>query len=249
MGDGDSFEVPLDPTRKLHQITMIYDGRYSVPELDAQGKPKKNDEGDAYYKDGMYAHGFVLGSNGSKEDVSVPKFIDGNETDNWHDIPPLSGTKLRVEFAHDQRFAKDPAVLAAKTKVRMDRVIIQYQDPEGLKSEVFDFDRDDPLKSNAEIRSGGDFAVDFDGTKEVYRVDVRWGDAKPRAASGEYVPGRASGYLTVDGFTSDRRNVAAIETQAFTVKGVGPSPKGNHRVSVHMASDNGRVHWLKVFYK
>lgn len=249
MGDGDFFEVPLDPSRKLQQITMIYDGRYTVPELDEQGHPKTNDEGATYYKDGMYAHGFVLGADDSREEVSQPKFIDASETDNWHDIPPLSGEKLRVEFSYADRFKNDPDVLAAHTKVRMDRVIIQYKDPDGLTYEVFDYDLNDQLKSKAEIASGGEFAVDFDGTKEIYRVDVRWGDAKPRDANGQYIAGRANGFLTVDDFRSDSRNVAAIETQAFSVQNASARAEGTHRIGVHMNYDAGRVHWMKVFYR
>lgn len=248
MGDGDSFEVPLDPKRKLQQITMIYDGNYSIPALDANGQPKKSDEGKTYYKDGMYAHGFVVSANGSKEEVSVPKFVDSNETDNWHDLKPLSGQKLRVEFGYGAEYKNDPAVVAAHTKVQMTRVIIQYQDPEGLTSEIFDYDLGDEQKSKAEISSGGAFSIDFDGKKEVYRVDVRWGDAKPRNAQGEYVPGRASGYLTVDGFRSDTRNVAMIETQAFSVKNA-TAQAGSHKIAVHMTNDSGRVHWIKVFYR
>lgn len=249
LGDGDSFEVPLDPKRKLQQVTMIYDGQYSVPALDAQGQPKKSDEGKSYYKDGIYARGFVVGANGSKEAVSVPKFVDSDETDNWHDLKPLSGQKLRVEFGYADQYRNDPAVIAAHTKIRMTRVIIQYQDPEGLTYETFDYDLHDEMKSKAEIPSGGAFSVDFDGKKEVYRVDVRWGDAKPRNASGEYVPGVASGYVTVDGFTSDTRNVAMIETQAFAMRNPAARADGSHRIAVHMLNDSGRVHWIKVFYR
>ncbi len=131
----------------------------------------------------------------------------------------------------------------------MSRVIIQYRDPEGLTYETFDYDLHDEQKSKAEIQSGGAFSIDFDGKKEVYRVDVRWGDAKPRNAKGEYVPGTASGYVTVDDFRSDTRNVAAIETQVFSLAKPAARRSGSHRISVHMNGDRGRVHWIKVFYR
>jgi hypothetical protein len=249
MADGDFFEVTLDPKRQLQEITMVYDGEYTVPAMDAQGKPRKSDEGKPYYKDGIYAHGFVVGANGTRDEVSVPKFVDSDETDNWHDLKPLSGDKLRVEFSYADEYRNDPAVIAAHTKVRMTRIIVQYQDPPGLTFQTFDYDLGTELKSNAEIPAGGEFGIDFDGKKTVYRVDVRWGDARPRAADGTYVPGRANGYITVDGFTSDRRNVAEIETQAFAVSNAAPLADGNHRVTVHMNNDNGRVHWIKVFYR
>ncbi|AKU99494.1 hypothetical protein AKJ09_06158 [Labilithrix luteola] len=53
----------------------------------------------------------------------------------------------------------------------------------------------------------------------------------------------------MDGFRSDHRNVAAIETQAFSVQNAGARSEGSHRVAVHMDYDAGRVHWMKVFYK
>lgn len=254
MRHGDFFEVPLSPQQKLKQITMVYSGNYKIHVFNPDGSVRRNDEGDPYYKDGMYANGFVLDSSGNRKPVAAAKFVDANETDNWHDIPPLTGVTLRVEFSHRAEYLADPVVAAANTEIQMIKVIIQYADPEGLKFEEFVYNSsyDDTMNADAHpIISGGYFSQSFDGTKKITRVDVRWGDAKPRTAEGVYVPGSASGYIQVNGANrSDTRNVAAIETQIFAGLNILPRHDGqDHEISVHMIGDSGRVHFVKVFYE
>lgn len=52
---GESFTLPLDPNRVVDQITVKYDGHYTLTIKDKDGNLMRNDEGAPYYKDGMYA--------------------------------------------------------------------------------------------------------------------------------------------------------------------------------------------------
>ncbi len=76
---------------------------------------------------------------------------------------------------------------------------------------------------------------------------MRWGDEKPRR-DGVYVPGTASGQLTVAGVPQGTwRNVAAVETQVWDNIKV-PDSAAEQTISVAFQGDDARVHWLRVYY-
>ena len=249
VGDGDMFEIEINPDRPIEQITMKYNGQYTIPVIEKDGSVKVNDEGKIYYKDGMYVTGFVENKQGQSE-ISVPKFIDAHETDNWYHLGHVQGSKIIFKFHYRDSFRNDAAVIASKRKVKMQSVLVRYKDPVGLQFEekVFNNDDEDSLSEQAKsIEQGSSFTMTVPANKHIFRVDVRWGDAKPRQ-NGVYVPGYASGRLKVNGnWIDEMRNVAAIETQVWNFDTA--SSNDYHKIELYFYHDLAKIHWIKVYYK
>ncbi len=253
MQHGDFFEVAVDATRQIEQITCKYDGRYTVKELDEDGKERLNDEGKTRFKDGMYAHGYVLGEDGEKREIAPKKFIDEGETDNWHDLYQAKGGKLRVEFRHGDGHAEDADVKSAATTIGMESIIVRYADAPGLVFQEFLYNpeyEDSMSKKAVAVKNNASHKVKLDKAKKVYRIDIRWGDEKPRDAAGIYIPGTASGVVKVNGQDAGTwRNVAAIETQVWMVNDYPVASGAENEVEIEFGGDDARIHWIKVYYQ
>lgn len=248
MGDGDTFEITVNEHRPIEQITMKYHGDYSIPVIKEDGEARVNDEGKTYFKDGMYVTGYIKNSFG-RSNVSTPKFIDAYETDNWYDLGHIQGSKLLFEFHYRDSFRDDPAVKSSNRKIKMESVLVRYHDPEGLQYEekVFNHDDENPLSKEAKsIDSGEEFVFAVPGDRRIFRVDIRWGDAKPRK-NGVYVPGYANGQLIVNQKKiGEKRNVAAIENQIWIFD--PQASVTDHEIKVQFFYDIAKIHWIKVYY-
>lgn len=251
MADGDFFEVDIDSSRKIVNITMDYNGQYNVPLIE-NGKVVTNEEGQQYYKDGMYAQGYILSASGEKTPVSVRKFIDSYEIDNWHDLNVPKGEKLRIDFMHRENYREEILKLPKSERtIQFNSILIRYEDPENLPHDVFMYNKnyESALSSDAKILKSGDkLDLKIESGKKICRVDVRWGDAKPYAADGTYVPGYAQGTVIVNGEAQEMRNVARIETQVFSISDITNATE-SPSLSVTFEGDEARVHWVKVYYK
>lgn len=255
VGDGDEIFVPIDPKRKITQITPYYSGSYKLPVINEDGSIKKNDEGATYYRDGIYAFGYIRDQNGQWQSVSRAKFIDHDEHDNWHDLHIVPGDVLKIEFKYGDRYRTDQEVLSSNRKVQMHNVKVVYADAEG---ETFHIENYNPQSEAShevpiavatqgiKVESGQSHTVKFDGTgKKIYKVVVRWGDAKPRKADGSWDAGFARGSLSINGKTlGSLRNVAFIENQTWD----GFEFTGPITVDVNFRSHFGRVHSVKIYY-
>lgn len=248
---GDQVEVPLDPNRRVVQATIKYSGNYSLYERDASGAIVKNDEGQPRYRDGMYAHGYIVDKANRAVRVAAAKFIDANETDNWHDLTPMAGKAFRIEFQHSPKYAKDAEVLKAKRAIFLESIKVQYEDSPDDRYQEIRYAQDDENEFAPDaklLRPGEKLRVNVTAQK-IYRIDVRWGDAKPRDKNGVYIPGLASGLLSVDGQPIDSyRNVAMIESQTW---GDIPTGKGSAKraIELQFSGDEARVFWIRVYSK
>ncbi|MGE0174690.1 MAG: hypothetical protein AB7T49_18000 [Oligoflexales bacterium] len=248
---GDTLEYEIDATREIDQITCVYNGNYSVYVRNPDGSIRQNDEGRPYYKDGLYVHGFVRTPSGEDVEVSAPKFIDSVETDNWHDLRVPKGNKLVLKILHREEFAQDPEVIAANRTASFRKITIRYKDDSNHQSIdfIYNQDYDDAFSADAVlVQPGNHHTVEVPGDKKIYRIDVRWGDAKPRASDGTYIAGLAYGRLTVDGMGSEGdRNVAYIETQTWSGLDI-PTKGAPHKITLEFSGDPARIHWIKVYY-
>lgn len=249
---GESFTVPLNPNRVIDQITIKYDGRYSLIALDENGKTKVNDEGAPFYRDGMYAIGYAISETGEKTQVAPKKFVDAFETDNWHDVTKgLQGTKLLVEFEHSNAYKNDPDVIAAKRSVKVQSVLVRYVDDPRQIYEEFSYNPNPYVSISSDavtLKPGQTHTAVFKKTNKIYRVDVRWGDERPRI-NGVYIAGKASGKLSINGESQGpSRNVAAIETQVWSPINYTPSVNGETKIDVSILYEEARIHWIRVYY-
>jgi hypothetical protein len=148
---GESFSLPLDPNRTVDQVTIKYHGAYTVLEKGPDGTTLLNDEGQPRYKDGMYAFGYAVQSDGNKLSIAPKKFVDAQETDNWHDLTNAKGEQLLVEFAHAPKYAADPEVLAVARTVAVTTVLVRYEDAPGqLRQDyVYNANDDDSMSTAA----------------------------------------------------------------------------------------------------
>jgi hypothetical protein len=217
---------------------------------DAQGHVILNDEGQPKYKDGMYAYG-KIDQGGSLRDIAPKKFVAPGETDNWHDLQGVRGSRLVIEFWFSQAYSNDPQVLATHRQVLLRSVQIRYKDAPGqtYKDYVFNASYDDALSSSARyVQAGGKFELPIDDDLNVYRVDVRWGDAKPRV-NGVYVAGTATGRVKLNGaWQGPPRNVAMIETQTWANLQYPAAIGGHHTLVVTFENDDARIHSVRVYY-
>ncbi len=248
---GESFTIPLDPKRVVDQITVKYDGHYSIVVKDQNGKTMENDEGAPFYKDGMYAFGYSVSETGVKREIAPKKFVDAYETDNWHDLTNAQGSTLLVEFDHGAQYKNDPEVVNAKRTIRVTTVLVRYKDEPGQVYQEFlynKYDEDSMSSSAIKVESGGSHVVEVDSSRKIYRIDVRWGDEKPRI-NGVYVSGMASGRLSVNGKIQDStRNVAAIETQVWYPITYSDGDDKT-KIEVSFSGDTARIHWIRAYYK
>jgi hypothetical protein len=251
-GHGGLLELPIDPTREIEQITCKYDGRYSVVERGADGQPILNDEGKPRYKDGMYAHGYVLGADGVEREVSEKKFIDSDETDNWHDLTAEKGGMLVIRFALSDRYKDDPEVAAAQRQIRMESVLVRYKMAPGATSQDFIYNASYDYSMSPDavaVSNGGSHKIQVAKGKRIYRIEVRWGDEKPRV-NGVYVPGMASGRLSINGVPQGgSRNVAAIETQLWEPVSYTDAAGADNEIELSFFGDDARIHFIKVYYE
>lgn len=252
VGHGDFFEVPVDATRKITQVTVRYHGAYSVYEKDSNGQVLKNDEGAPRYKDGMYAHGYLVDQNGTKREISSKKFVDAYETDNWHDLYDVRGKTLRVEFRHSPHHAEDPEVKAVVRTVAMQSVLVRYDDhPDEVYKEIrYSNDDNYGLSPDAKlVAAGKSHKISIPKSMKAYRVDVRWGDEKPRSSDGFYVAGTAKGRLIINGQPQgSQRNVAAIETQVWAPVRYTAANDRDTEIELAFDYDDARIHWVRVYY-
>lgn len=247
---GEFFEIPLDPARQVEQITIKFHGKYTLVEKDAAGNPILNDEGKPRYKDGIYAYGYSLSPAGEKREIAAKKFVDAFETDNWHDLVNVQGAKLRVEFRHGSQYVNDPELLALARKISVESVLVRYVDAPGQLFQEFVYNADDDFSMSPDavtVQSGGSHRVNVDKTRKIYRIDVRWGDEKPRV-DGVYVPGTASGTLRINGKSQGTRNVAAVETQVWAPVDYPASNQVAHNIDFLFSGDKARIHWIRVYY-
>jgi len=249
---GDEHEIAIDPTRAIEQITCKYHGDYRVQEIGPDGQPTRNDEGQPRFKDGMYAFGYVVSPTGQEQEVATKKFIDAFETDNWHDLTAAKGPKFVIKFRHSDRYANDPDVVAANTTIRLESILVRYATDPNARFQEFMYNRDYDYGLSPDavaVTNGGSHKVKIPKSKRITRIDVRWGDEKPRQ-NGVYVPGTANGRLLVNGQAQGTwRNVAAIETQVWAPV-QAPAPAGDdHEIAISFSGDDARVHWIKVFYE
>jgi len=246
---GDVLTFPIDPSREIDQITCKYHGVYSVRDGD-----RVNDEGQPYYMDGMYVHGYVQLEGGTRREVAPKKFVDANETDNWHDLyAGARGDTLIIEMRHGPQYLNRPEMQNVNRTIRFDSILVRYKDRPGLTFVPFEYntDENDSMSSDAvSVASGGSHVVMVDAEKRINRIDIRWGDERPRV-NGVYVPGRAEGAIFINGRrVLNQRNVAAVETQVFTPITDYPAATGTeNKVEVRFYYDNARIHWIKVYYE
>lgn len=244
-------EIDLDSTGNLSNVTMDYSSSaYKVPVIE-NGVPKVNDEGKTYYKDGIYIKAFLLTTAGQRVQLDRTRFVDGPEIDNWHDLNAPKGSKLIIQFSVAQEYRSDPQVQASNPRVTLKSVTLRYKDAPGLVSKdfIYNSDYDNEMPANAiELPAGGTHSVTFPKSYKVYRVDVRWGDAKPRNEAGHYVPGTASGALLINGVQQGpARQVAALETESWGPLNL-PTGAGDNTFSINLKYDKGRVHSIRLFY-
>jgi hypothetical protein len=246
---GEMLTFPIDPSREIEQITCKYHGVYSI-----RDGSKVNDEGQPYYMDGMYVHGYVQLAGGVRREVAPKKFVDAHETDNWHDLyPGARGDTLIVEMRHADKYLTKPEMQNINRTIRFDSILVKYKDKPGLKFIPFAYNANEHVSMSSDaviVKSGGSHTVSVGADKRITRIDIRWGDEKPRV-NGVYVPGRAEGAIFVNGRrVLNQRNVAAVETQVFSPISDYPAPTGaEHTVEVRFYYDDARIHWIKVYYE
>lgn len=249
---GERFEMTIDPSRELDQVTVVWDVDYSLVMRDASGHVMLNDEGQPMYRDGMYAYPKVKTAQGAVQQIGPKKFVAANETDNIHDIQGVRGSTLFVEFWHARDQQDNPQVRAARRAVKLISVTLRYKDAPGqqYKDYIYNPNYDDSLSSLARyVPAGQTFELPIPANLRVYRVDVRWGDAKPRV-NGVYVPGTATGRVKFNGaWQGEARNVAAIETQTWAGLQYPPAEGGSHTLVVSFRNDGGRIHSVRVYYQ
>lgn len=246
---GDVLTFNIDPSRDIEQITCKYHGVYSVRDGN-----KVNDEGQPYYMDGMYVHGYVQLNGGPKREVAPKKFVDAHETDNWHDLyAGAKGDTLIVEMRHADKYLTKPEMRNVSRTIRFDSILVKYKDKPGLKYVPFEYNSNEHGSMSPDavaVKPGGSHSVKVSADKRITRIDIRWGDEKPRL-NGVYVPGRAEGAIFINGRrVLNQRNVAAVETQVFSPVSGYPAPAdGDHTVEVRFYYDDARIHWIKVYYE
>ena len=249
---GERFEMSLDPNRDLDQVTVSWDVDYSLLMKDSSGRVMLNDEGQPMYRDGMYAYPKVLNGEGGIDQIGPKKFVAPNETDNVHDLNNVQGKTLYLEFWHARDQRDNPQVRATHRAVKLKSVTLRYKDAPGqqFKDFVYNTNYNDALSSRARyVPSGQTFELEIPSTLRVYRVDVRWGDAKPRV-NGVYVAGSATGKLKFNGeWQGEARNVAAIETQTWTSLNYPPAQGSHHTLVVSFRNDGARVHSVRAYYQ
>ena len=247
---GDLFQIKIDPNRRVKMATIKYHGSYKLYERDAAGVIKTNHEGQPRFRDGMYAYGYIVDEKGNEKSVATRKFIDAQETDNWYDLTPMAGKLFRIKFSHHENYVNDPEVKKAKTTIELRSIKIQYEDQEGETYKQYSFaenDKDEFDDKAIKVKPGTSHVIKVP-TKNIYRIDVRWGDAKPENQQGKYVPGLASGSLKVDGKIVDKeRNVAAIETQVWLDIPKPSASQKERTIELLFRHDVARVFWIRVY--
>ena len=257
---GDSHSIDVDSSRRIVYLVTDYHGVYHIPLSDNHGNPIVNEVGGTYWKDGMYVSGALTLPDGTERPLGFRhRFIDANEPENWYDLelPPVA--RVRFDFFHDPEYADELLALprAERTSILLRRIIVRYGDPEGLVHDSFMYNPDtmtpevSPEVAMSDravlVPDGGSHRVTVSSGRRICRVDVRWGDAKPRINE-MYQQGHADGLMLVNGQAQgDWRSLSFIETEIFA--GIDQEPvTGEQSIEFRFRGDPARIHWINVYY-
>lgn len=250
-GSGSRFEMVVDGSRDIDQIQISWDAHYTVVKRDSAGRVLLNDEGQPLFRDGIYAFPKISNSLGNLQNIGTKKFVGASETDNIHDLQGVRGSRLVIEFWHDRLEQERADVREVRRTILLRTVTVRYKDAPGqrYKDYILNPNYNDALSPLAKyILDGQTFELPVPRSYSLYRIDVRWGDAKPRV-NGVYVAGVATGKLKVNGqWQGEARNVAAIETQTWTGLNIPPANGPNHTIVVSIRNDAARIHSIRVYF-